>query len=213
MGSGSSTLATNISIRFDKTNNTVYQTGELVSGTAKFLNDAQFELKLKNIIIELVGELVYITTRGSNGSKTTDIHVVPFFIERQTVRSVDTKDNFVLESGSHPWPFSLRLHDSLPSSLEQTRYQGPFVRYLVRVQLILSEWYKKNIQKASFIIVQCHSSPIPMMKSKDEDKNGKDVHLHALLQKNTAIAGENLSLCIDLHNLNRATITRSWGKR
>jgi hypothetical protein len=52
-----------------------------------------------------------------------------------------------------------------------------------------------------------------MMKSKDEDKNGKDVHLHALLQKNTAIAGENLSLCIDLHNLNRATITRSWGKR
>jgi hypothetical protein len=46
------------------------------------------------------------------------------------------------------------------------------------------------------------------MKSEDKGKNGKDVQLHAFLQKNTVIAGENLSLCVDLHNPNRAIITR-----
>jgi hypothetical protein len=207
MGSGQSALEANISIELDKNNSTVYHTGELVSGTAKFQNDAQFELKLKNIFVELVGELVYITTRGSGHSKTTDIHVVSFFTERQIVRSTDTKNDFVLEPGSHTWPFTLRLHDALPSTLEQTRYQGPYVRYVVRVQLILSEWYKNNIQKASFITVQGHSPSIPIVKSEDKSKNGKDVQLHAFFQINTAITGENLSLCVDLHNPNRATIT------
>jgi hypothetical protein len=46
------------------------------------------------------------------------------------------------------------------------------------------------------------------MKSEDKGQNGKDVQLHAFFQKNTAVAGENLSLCIDLQNPNRATITR-----
>ncbi|CAF1180140.1 unnamed protein product [Rotaria sordida] len=192
MGSGLSALAANISIQFDKNNSTVYQTGELVSGAAKFFNDAQIELKLKNIIVKLVGELVYTTSRGSNFSKSTDIHVVPFFTERQIVRSAKTKDDFVLESGIHSWPFALRVLDCLPSTLEQTRYHGPFIRYVVRVQLIRSEWYQKNIQKASFIIVQGHSSPIPIMKSEYEDKNRKDVHMHARLQKNTVVAGEKL---------------------
>jgi hypothetical protein len=208
MGSGCSALEENILFEFDKKYTVVYQTGELISGTVRFLNDGQVELKLKNIIIEVVGELIYTTTRGPNLAKSTDIHVVPFFTERQIVRSANTKSDFALESGNHTWPFALRLAASLPSTLEQTRPNGPYVRYVVRVRLNQSEWYKRNIQKASFIVVQCLSSPMCTIPSGDENKNGKSVHLHAVLQKNIVIAGEKLSLCIDLNNPNRATISR-----
>jgi hypothetical protein len=47
-----------------------------------------------------------------------------------------------------------------------------------------------------------------MIESKDDNKNVKGVHLHAILQKNIVVAGKKLILLIDLHNQNRALITR-----
>jgi hypothetical protein len=159
MGSGFSALAENILLEFDKNDSMIYQTDEIISGTAKFLNDAEFELKLNSVIIELVGEIVYITTRGSGPSKTTDIHVVSFFTKQQNIRMAEKGSSFVLESGNHTWPFAFPLIDSLPSTLEQTRHRGPFVRYVVRVQLILSEWYKKKYPKNMFYRCSiCHVS-------------------------------------------------------
>jgi len=82
---------------------------------------------------ELVGELVYTTQHGSSHSKTNDIQVVSFYLERQIVRSdaKNTKGNFLLESGDH----TFRLHDNLPPTLEQTRHNGPYIRYVVRIQI------------------------------------------------------------------------------
>ena len=137
MGSQLSVLGTNVSFQFDKKYTTIYETGELVSGTANFCHDGQLEIKLKEIFIELVGELVYTTHRGSGHSKTIDIQVVPFYLERQIVRSdaKNAKENFLLESGDHTWPFEFRLHDNLPPTLEQTRHNGPYIRYVVRIQI------------------------------------------------------------------------------
>lgn len=208
MGSEFSVLADNISIEFDKQYSSIYQTGETVSGKVEFLNNAQVELKLKNIIIELVGNLVYTTSRGSGHSRTTDIHAVPFFTEKQIVRSANKEDSFILESGNHTWPFALHLADSLPPTLEQTRYNGPYVRYVVRVQLVVPQWYKKNIQQTSFITVHSLSSSMPTIKSQDNNKNRKDVHLEAFLQNNVAVSGKNVSLDLDLHNPTHVTIIR-----
>ena len=211
MGSQLSVLGTNVSFQFDKKYTTIYETGELVSGTANFCHDGQLEIKLKEIFIELVGELVYTTHRGSGHSKTNDIQVVPFYLDRQIVRSdaKNAKENFLLESGDHTWPFEFRLHDNLPPTLEQTRHNGPYIRYVVRVQMIVSDWYQKNIQRASFITVRCHqSSMIPMIKSRDDHTNRKDIRMQAFLQQNAVCPGEKLTLCFDLHNPNRTTITR-----
>ncbi|CAF0976368.1 unnamed protein product [Adineta steineri] len=208
MGSGFSELAENISLKFDKTGQFIYQTDEIVSGTVKFFNDGKSELKLKSIFIELVGEIVYYRTRDSGTSRRASMHVETFFTERQMIRTVEKGDSFILESGNYTWPFSLSLVDSLPTTLEQTRHEGPYLRYVVRIQLIQFEWHKKNIQKACFITVQSVSSPIPMIESKDDNKNEKSVHLHAILQSNIVVVGKKLILRVDLHNQNRALINR-----
>lgn len=60
MGSQLSVLGENISFNFDKIYSIIYETDELVSGTAHFYHDSRLEIKLEEIIIELVGELVMV---------------------------------------------------------------------------------------------------------------------------------------------------------
>ncbi|UJR16900.1 hypothetical protein I4U23_003798 [Adineta vaga] len=208
MGAGASTSQNNITFQFDKKYTMIYKTGETVSGKVTFQNDGQIELKLKNIMIELVGEIVYYTSRVTGLTRSTDIHVAPFFKEEHIARSDDHGSHFILEHGEHIWPFSFHLVDNLPSTLETTRHNGSYIRYVVRIHFVQSEWYKKNIQKASFITVQYHSPSMLANECKAEDQNHKNVHLQAILHENIVLPGEKCPLNITLNNPNRITITR-----
>lgn len=187
----------------------VYKTGETVSGKVIFQNNGQCELKLKNIVIELAGEIVYYSSRGSGTARTTDIHVHSFFDEQNIVRSASGGNNFILERGEHIWPFSFHLMDNLPSTLNQSRHKGPCIRYVVRIHFVRSEWFKRRIQKASFITVQHHTtSPMLSNEYMDEKQNNQSVHLQAILHENIVTPGEKCPCTITILNPNRITIRR-----
>ncbi len=58
-GSSSDGLESNIICRFSEQNQTVFSTGEFVSGNIEFTNSDHQELKFKSIDIELMRVLVY----------------------------------------------------------------------------------------------------------------------------------------------------------
>ncbi|CAF0866847.1 unnamed protein product [Adineta ricciae] len=208
MGSGVTTLQDNVTFQFDKKYSTIYKTSETVSGKVKFQNDGQIELKLKNIMIEIAGEIVYYTLRGPNLAKSSDIHVRPFFNEQHILRSGDAQSSFLLEQGEHIWPFSFCLPDNLPSTLAQSRIKGPSIRYVVRVHFVPSDWLKRRIQKASFILVQYHSSPMLSNEIRNESQNSKNIDLQATLHEDFVTPGEKCPLTVNINNPNRVTITR-----
>jgi hypothetical protein len=187
--------------RFAEQNKTEYWTGELISGTLKFVNFTYGELKVKSIDVELIGELVYYAHRRRRARTVTIYHD-----QRSLLSHTDPKE-FLLVDDDHNWPFSFRLDDSLPPSVRQTAAKGPYIHYYLRVHFVRPEWYKFNIDHKWDIVVSRSSSP-EKVKQLEAEKKQKGVHLKIILQKNIVIDGDYLSLDVNMQNPKQKLIRR-----
>ncbi|CAF3420500.1 unnamed protein product, partial [Rotaria socialis] len=203
--SSSGGLESNIICRFDKRNESVFWTGEFVTGKIEYVHLNSKELKLKSIGAELIGELVYTTNTPSGG--TTNSSLI-FFEQRVTIDSVSDQSSFLLTYGNHKWPFGFFINHSLAPSLERTGAYDPFIRYFIRVVFVRPEWYRWNIKKIVPIVVKHASLPVTAMQSEAQKKNRHDVHLHIILQKRAILAGTNVSFDVYIRNPQRALIRR-----
>ncbi|CAF3808860.1 unnamed protein product [Rotaria sp. Silwood1] len=129
-----------------------------------------------------------------------------------TLRSTDDEKKFILTPGTHIWPFSFHLDDSLPSTMTRNDHQGPYIRYFLCARLKQSDWYKMNVEQRYPIIIQRSTTSLRITHLEVEDENQKGVQLHAFLHKNVAVAGECFSFELDLYNPNRMAIHRISAK-
>ncbi|CAF5043976.1 unnamed protein product, partial [Rotaria sp. Silwood1] len=189
MGSDNSTLTeTNFSLRFSGLIKHFYRTNEIVSGMIECYYNGASEVKLKYVSVELVDELVYPTHESLNPQKSSSIYHIPFFFKKQILWSADDQNELILTSGTHIWPFSLHLDDSLPPTLKQGNHQGPCIRYYFCAQLRQSGWHMMYIEKQHFIVIQRSMTSVHETHLEDQDENRKGVRLHAFLHKNIAVA-------------------------
>ncbi|CAF2105994.1 unnamed protein product [Rotaria magnacalcarata] len=209
MGSGNSALmGINISLRLSEQNKQFYRTDEIVSGKVECSDNMDTEVRLKNVTIELIGELVHPTheTRHIESSSTT--HCIRFFTKRLCIHSADELMEYTLRLGNHRWPFSFPLDDSLPPTVKPAGYLSPFIRYFICVRLIRADWQKARIEKHFPIVIQRAVTPPRAIHLEYEDENRKGVRFYVFLPKNIAVIGKYFSLNIDLYNPRRITIHR-----
>ena len=212
IGSSSSGLDSNIMCRFPERNQTIFWTGEFVSGNIEFTNSDHRKLKLKSIDVELIGVLGYKITRNTYAWESRVTHYKTFFNQRLNLNSTNKRDTFLLLYGNHQWPFRFFLNNSLPPSLKKKKSYDSFIHYYLQIVFTRSEWYKRNIMKKIPIVVKHASSPVDAMKDEVQAKNRKGVHLHVLLQKPVVAIGKNVSFDVQIQNpkevvINRITVT------
>ncbi len=206
-------LESNIMCRFSEQNQTVFWTGEFVSGNIEFINSDHQELKLKSIDVELIGLLVYknVLTGTRNRARISTSRKT-FFNQRLNLNSANARDDFLLPYGNHKWPFRFFLNDSLPPSLKPKKSSDSYIHYFLKIVFVRPEWYKKNIKKSIPIVVKRASSPVDATKVEAQGKNRKGLHLHVILQKSAVAAGKNVSFDVQIQNpkkvlINRITVT------
>ncbi|CAF3846110.1 unnamed protein product [Rotaria sp. Silwood1] len=213
MGSANSALiGTNVSLQFSEQTKKFYQTNEIVSGTIECYHNGDSDVTLKSVSVELIGELVYSIDESSSKQRSPTTHGIPFFTKILTLRDTDDQKQFILTPGTHIWPFSFHLDDSLPPTMTQNHHQGPYIRYFLCVRLKQSDWYKMNVEQRYPIIIQRSTTSLRVTDLAVQNENRKGVKLHALLHKNVAVAGECFSFEVDLYNPNQMTIHRISAK-
>jgi hypothetical protein len=165
IGSSSGGLESNILCRFSEQNQTVFWTGEFVSGNIECTNSDHQELKLKSIEIELIGLLVYKNVlTGSRNRPSVSTGRKTFFNQRLNLNSTNARGNFLLSYGNHKWPFPFFLNDSLPPSLKQKKSSDSFIHYFLQIVFVRPQWYRRNIKKKIPIVVKHASSPVDVME-------------------------------------------------
>jgi len=151
-------LESNIMCRFSEQNQTVFWTGEFVSGNIECIKSDHQELKLKSIDVELIGLLVYKC--GMRGTRNGAVRKFPsskiFFNQRLNLRSANAQGNFLLPYGNDKWPFRFFLNDSLPPSLKPNKPTDSYIHYFLQIVFFRPEWYKKNIKKSIPSLLNIH---------------------------------------------------------
>ncbi|CAF3296380.1 unnamed protein product [Rotaria sp. Silwood2] len=186
-------------------NQTVFWTGQFVSGMIEFNNYDHQELRLKSINAELIGEFVRLKAISKGVRSETKIIV---FKEELNLYSISDQDSSLLTYENHKWPFRFFLNNFIPPSIEKNRISDSYIHYFLRIKLIKPEWYKRNIQKTILITVKHASSPVNATRFMLEDKNRNNVYLRIILQKQIAIVGKNFSFEVDIQNPKQAMIRR-----
>ena len=194
--------------RFSEEGDNLFWTGEFVSGAIEFHNIDHKDLKLKSIDAELIGEFVYITEDRRNNVTSRTTHRETFFKKVLTLQSASDEGNFYLTYGNNVWPFRFLLDDSLPPSLEQSRFNDPYIHYFLHIAFVRPEWYRWNIKKL-FPIVINHASPSVNASQLEAHKtNRKGVYLQIILHKSVVSAGSNLSFAVTVRNPKKSLIYR-----
>ncbi len=204
IGSSSGGLKSIIICRFSGNGHNVFWTGEFVEGTIKLLNNDNNDSKLKSIDAQLIGEFVYKTRAG----KSTTTHRKTFFKKILILRSDGDQNNFLLTYGDHVWPFRFLLNDLLPSSLEQTSHDGPYVHYFLSIVFVRPEWYRSNNGKTFPVVVKHASPPVNVTQLEEQKTNRKGVYLQVILHNSAVNAGKNFSFAVDVRNPKRYLIRR-----
>ncbi|CAF2986764.1 unnamed protein product [Rotaria sp. Silwood2] len=213
MGSGNSTsIGTNLSLQFSEKTKKFYRTDEIVSGTIEWSNDGDSDVTLKSITVELVGELVYRIDKRSNKQRSSATHRMTFFTKILNLCSTDNENKIILTPGNYSWSFSFDLDNSLPPTMKQIHYQGPYIHYFLCARLEQSDLLKKNITERYPIIFQQSSTSLRLTHLEVQDENRNGVHMHVFCHKNVAVAGERLSLQLNLENPNQKIIHRISAK-
>jgi len=213
IGSSSGGLKSNIICRFSEQNQTVFWTGEFVSGNIEFTNPDNRELKLKSVNVELTGVLFYKTFLAGTGFKSSkSFSHKTFFNQRLNLNSSNERGDVIPPYGNHKWPFRLFLNDSLPPTLKQKKSSDSFISYALRIVFVRPEWYRRNIKKGIPINVKHASLPVDVLKVEAQQKNKQDVLFHVILQKSVVAVGKNVSFDVKIQNpkevlINRVSVT------
>ncbi|CAF3440843.1 unnamed protein product [Rotaria socialis] len=209
MGSSNSALmGIDISLRLSERNKQFYRTDEIVSGKIECFDNMDAEMRLKNVTIELVGELVHPTHETTHIERSPTTHRICFFTKRLCIHSADEQMEYTLRLGNHRWPFSFSLDDSLPPTVKSAGYQSPSICYFICVRLIRADWHNARIEKHFPIVIQRAVTPPRAIHLEYEDENRKGVRFRVVFPKNIAVIGKYFSLNVDLYNPRRITIHR-----
>jgi len=153
-----------IDITFDRTQPTIYYTGDIVSGQVHFTVPERTG-EIDDIYLTVTGTVGYTTVRTrrvQNGQteRVTERNDIRIFGEKimlgqvmSTQReqaSAGIKDMTTLQPGQYTYPFSVRLPDVLPPTIHPTDY--PFVRYELQVEILFKKNVKKNFLYFLFFI-------------------------------------------------------------
>lgn len=138
-----------INIIFDRTQPTIYYTGDIISGQVQFTVPERTN-KIDDIYLTVTGDVGFTTmrtTRMPNGQieRITDRNDIRIFGEKVLLgqaMSIQSEransrinETTTLEPGHYTYPFSVRLPDILPPTIHPQDY--PFVRYELQVEIIL----------------------------------------------------------------------------
>jgi hypothetical protein len=209
IGSSSGGLKSNIICRFSGNDHNIFWTGDFVSGTIELVNNDYKDLKLKSIDAQLIGEFVYTKETVQNWNKSSrTTYRETFFKKVLILRSDGGKNSFLLTYGNHVWPFRFLLNAFLPSSVEQTRFDGPYVHYFLRIVFVRPEWYRWNIEKTFPIVVKHVSPPVNATQLEGQKTNRKGVRLQVILHNSAVSNGKNFSFAVDIRNAKRHLIRR-----
>ena len=200
---------TSINIKLDRSN-PWFLAGETVSGTV-FVNIINKQVKVKEIFIELQGEVGYTSTRTvsqQDGSSTTETvyNAIPFLHTKQILENVGKgQKEMVFCTAQFSWPFEFVLPHEIPPSINQpTDY--PHVRYFLKFVMGRS-WYKINLSKILYLFVyprvNLSCNPQCLIGSTFEDQNRKDVRVKVHLTRHGYLCDESIMGRIEIENPQR----------
>ncbi|CAF0788266.1 unnamed protein product [Rotaria sordida] len=216
MGNNNST----ISIVLDRPQPTIYYSGDIVSGQAKFTISERTD-KIDDIYLIIAGDVGYTTirtTRMQNGQtkRITNHHDVRFFGEKVVIGQIIStqqehasgriNDRTTFEPGQYTHPFSIRLPDNLPPTIHPLDY--PFVRYELQL-LIEKKWYCSNIHSRYPLRIYPRVNLLQMSNTQCAvkfDTKRKDLTIKGIVQRSGLIPGEQTILSLEIYNPNHLTI-------
>jgi len=181
--------------------------GETVSGTV-FVNIKSKQVKVKNVFIELQGEIGYISTRSDvqqDGPSTTETvyNAIPFFNAKAILESREKgQKELVFCAGRYSWPFEFILPCQIPPSLNQpTDY--PHVRYFVKFVMGKS-WYKLDLSQVLYLFVyprvNLSHNPHHLMRLTYESRNKKNIRVKVNLTRYGYLPGEPITGRFEIEN-------------
>jgi hypothetical protein len=199
-----------IECQFTDQNKTDYVNGESVEGTIEFFNSNDPDLKLKQINIILIGEIVYNVSESSGKTRSTRTYRTRFFQQDLLPHAIGNESGVFLPIGKHTWSFSGLLDHFLLPSTDKTDTNRVLVHYFVRIEMVQIKWHKENIYKNFFINVRHNSSPFVNVTRIEKQERSAYVDIRVTLPKNHVVTGNKLIFDIDLNNSNQKLIHGIW---